>query len=173
MEENKSRIVRGYRQDAQSLHRLLRTASRADLRRSSIGTGWSNEQLLFHMVFGYMVVRALIPLVHVLVRCPAGVQSGFSRLLNATTPLFHPVNYAGSCAAALVFNHRRMARRQWLTINARERKLERESPAALLRRADFPERWDPFFSRSMTLSEIYAYPSRHFAFHARQLSLRP
>ncbi|WP_404291170.1 DinB family protein [Glutamicibacter arilaitensis] len=171
MEEAKSRIIQGYRQDAQSLQGYLRGASPAGLRRRSSGTRWTNEQLLFHMVFGYMVVRVLIPLVHLLVRAPAGVQSGFSRLLNAGTPLFHPVNYAGSCAAALVFNHRRMERRLRRTMLALERSLERESPAALARRTDFPERWDPFFSRSMSLSEIYAYPSAHFAFHARQLSL--
>lgn len=171
MEENKSRIVEGYRQDAHSLHCFLREAGPAALRRKSRGTRWTNEQLLFHMVFGYMVVRALIPLVHLLVRCPASVQSGFSRLLNAATALFHPINYAGSCAAALVFNHRRMERKLLRTLNALERSLERESAEMLRRRTDFPDRWDPYFHRQMTLLEVYAYPSLHFTFHAKQLSL--
>ena len=32
-------------------------------RRRSAGTRWTNQQLLYHMVFGSMVVRALLPLV--------------------------------------------------------------------------------------------------------------
>lgn len=43
------------------LHRLLADASDTSLRSRSAGTRWTNEQLLFHMVFGYMVVAALLP----------------------------------------------------------------------------------------------------------------
>ena len=35
----------------------------------------------------------------------------------------------------------------------------------------FPDRWDPFFAPTMTLNDVYAYPTLHFDFHARQLSL--
>lgn len=45
-------------------HRLLAAAGPDNWRRPTDGTRWSNEQLLFHMVFGYTVVRRL----HVLVR---------------------------------------------------------------------------------------------------------
>ncbi len=38
---------------------LLEGASEQDLRRASRGTRWTNEQLLFHMLFGYLIVRAL------------------------------------------------------------------------------------------------------------------
>lgn len=47
------------RQASVAFHRLLDTAAAEDLRRPSQGTRWNKEQLLFHMVFGYMVVRAL------------------------------------------------------------------------------------------------------------------
>ena len=36
----------------------------------------------------------------------------------------------------------------------------------------FPDRWHPFFSPLMTLNDVYAYPTLHFDFHAKQLSLR-
>ena len=52
-----------------ALHDLLAHASAADLRRGSNGTRWTNEQLLFHMVFGYLVVRRLLPLVRLVSRC--------------------------------------------------------------------------------------------------------
>ena len=41
-------------------HRLIDEASPADLRQRSDGTKWTNQQLLFHMLFGYLVVRALL-----------------------------------------------------------------------------------------------------------------
>jgi hypothetical protein len=35
----------------------------------------------------------------------------------------------------------------------------------------FPDRWDPFFTPSMTVNDVYAYPTLHFDFHEQQLSL--
>ncbi|WP_328731952.1 hypothetical protein OHT20_17830 [Streptomyces caniferus] len=35
----------------------------------------------------------------------------------------------------------------------------------------YPVRWDPFFTDFMTLADIYRYPTRHFDFHHRQLTL--
>lgn len=35
----------------------------------------------------------------------------------------------------------------------------------------FPTKWDPFFTARMTLGDVYDYPTRHFDFHAGQLSL--
>ena len=33
--------------------------------------------------------------------------------------------------------------------------------------------WDPFFADYMTLADIYHYPTQHFRFHQRQLTLSP
>ena len=44
-------------------HELLARADAAALRAPSDGTRWTNRQLLFHMLFGYLIVRALRPLV--------------------------------------------------------------------------------------------------------------
>jgi hypothetical protein len=40
-------------------HALAHTASAEDLARRSSGTRWTNRQLLFHMVLGYLVVRTM------------------------------------------------------------------------------------------------------------------
>ena len=48
------------------------------------GTRWTNEQLLFHMVFGYMVVLRLLVLVRVFGRLPDRISAQFARMLNAT-----------------------------------------------------------------------------------------
>ena len=44
-------------------HQLLDNATNAELRASTNGTRWTNEQLLFHMLFGYLLVHNLLPLV--------------------------------------------------------------------------------------------------------------
>jgi hypothetical protein len=36
----------------------------------------------------------------------------------------------------------------------------------------FPVRWDPFFKPVMTLADVYHYPTQHFEFHRRQLTLQ-
>ena len=46
-------------------HRLVRDCVRGDLREPPTGTRWTNQQLLFHMLFGYLIVRALLPLVRI------------------------------------------------------------------------------------------------------------
>ncbi len=57
-----------------SLHELLDGMGAKDFERSSNGTRWTNEQLLFHMVFGCMVVRRLLVLVRMFARLPDGVS---------------------------------------------------------------------------------------------------
>jgi hypothetical protein len=151
-------------------HALLAAADAEDLRRRSEGTRWTNEQLLFHMVFGYLVVRTLLPLVRVVSRLPAPVGRSWAALLNSTTRPFHVVNYWGSVVAARVFDHARMGPLADRTLAALQRNLARESEAALRRGMPFPTRWDPFFGY-LTLADVYRYPTRHFEHHRRQLSL--
>jgi hypothetical protein len=152
------------------LHLLLAAADDADLHRASDGTRWTNEQLLFHMVFGYLVVRTLLPLVRVVSRLPAPVGRSWAALLNSATRPFHVVNYWGSVGAARAFNHARMGPLADRTLAALQRNLARETEAALHRGMPFPTRWDPYFGY-LTLAEVYRYPTRHFEHHRRQLSL--
>jgi hypothetical protein len=90
-------------------HQLLTEAERYDAwNKPTHGTRWTNEQLLFHMVFGYMVVQRLLVLVKALSRLPESVSRRFASMLDAATKPFEVINYYGSCAAALVYNRRRM-----------------------------------------------------------------
>ena len=152
-------------------HRLLDGASERELSRPSQGTRWTNEQLLFHMVFGYLLVRVLLVVIRVFWRLPDGASRRFSQILNAGTAPFHVVNYLGSCGAALVFNHRRMGARFDRAVDVIERRLIRESEEDLHRGMHYPARWDPYFTDFMTLEDIYRYPTRHFDHHAQQLTL--
>ena len=135
------------------------------------GTRWTNEQLLFHMVFGYMVVLRLLVLVRVFGRLPDRISAQFARMLNATAIPFDAVNYYGSCAAASVYNRRRMGAKLDHVIDKLQRRLARESDDSFRRGMHYPTRWDPFFDDYMTLEDVYRYPGRHFDFHTRQLTL--
>src|SRR4051812_50150186 len=100
---------------------LIRLVDEGEWEESTSGTRWTNEQLLFHMVFGYMVVQRLLILVKVFNRLPDEVGRSFSRVLNAATRPFDVINYYGSSAAALVYNRRRMGAKMDNVISALQR----------------------------------------------------
>ena len=164
-------ISRELETSRRQLHQLLATADASDLRRRSEGTRWTNEQLLFHMVFGFLIVRTLRVLVRVIGRLPDPVGRGFAGLLDSAERPFHVVNFWGSVVGARVFDHARMGRLCDRTIAALQRSLTRESADSLRRGMAFPTTWDPYFARFMSLADLYRYPSRHFEHHRRQLTL--
>jgi hypothetical protein len=154
-------------------HRLIGDATPADLRRPSDGTKWTNQQLLFHMLFGYLVVRALLVLVRVFGVFPDGASKAFAKLLDSAHRPFDLINYLGSCAGAWIIAPKRMTRMLDRVIAALQQHLQRETGPALSRGMHYPTTWDPFFADYMTLADIYHYPTQHFRFHQRQLTLTP
>lgn len=54
----------------QDFRQLFAHASTADLRRPTHGTKWTNRELLFHMLLGYLITRALLPLTRLAGRRP-------------------------------------------------------------------------------------------------------
>lgn len=159
------------RQAGAVFHALLDSASADDLRRRSDGTRWTNEQLLYHMLFGYLVVLALLPLVRLFGRLPPGASRAWARLLNASTRPFDVINYWGAVGGARVYGHRRMGAKFDRTVAALSRRLDAERDTEPARTMHFPVRWDPFFADTMTLEDVYRYPTRHFDFHRAQLTL--
>ncbi|WP_308369360.1 MULTISPECIES: DinB family protein [unclassified Streptomyces] len=160
-----------YERARRTFHQLLDSASKEDLARPTRGTKWTNEQLLWHMLFGYMVVRALLVLVRVFGRLPRRVGKMFAHLLNTGTVPFDWVNYVGPRGAVKVYGPRRMGAAFDHVLDALQRRLTAESEADLARGMHYPVRWDPFFRDYMTLADIYRYPTQHFDFHLRQLTL--
>jgi DinB family protein len=160
-------------QARQVFRRLLDHATDTGLRRRSNGTKWTNEQLLFHMLFGYLITRALLPLARVFGRLPDGASKAFARLLDAFHGPFHLVNYLGSRLGARIIPYSHMGTAFDQVITALERNLEAEHDAALRRGMHYPTTWDPFFTGYMTLAALYQYPARHFEFHRKQLTLTP
>lgn len=153
------------------LHLLVSNATPADLRRRTNGTRWTNQQMLWHMAFGYLIVCRLLPLGRLFGRLPDSFGRTFAAVLNAGTRPFHAINYLGSCGGALVFRGPRLSRQLDRTIDLLHRRLDSEIEEALTRRMHFPVGWDPFFRDTMTLEQVYVYGTQHYDFHRAQLTL--
>lgn len=149
---------------------LIDQATPEDLRRRTDGTRWTNRQLLWHMVFGYLIVRTLMPLVHLLGRL--GWSRRFAATLNALHRPFHVINYAGSAGGGRLLPPRRMAAIMDGTIDALSHRLAAETPASLALTMHFPTRWDPYFRDTMTVLDVYHYGTEHYDHHHRQLTLQ-
>lgn len=147
---------------------MVDTVSSSDLRRRSNGTRWTNRQLLFHMVFGYLVVRTLLPLVHGLGRL--GHSRGFAATLNAARSPFHLVNYAGSCVGGQLLTPHAMATLLDRTTRALQRRLAAESASSLALTMHFPPDWDPYFQPKMSVLDVYHFGTQHFDHHRGQLT---
>jgi hypothetical protein len=156
---------------ARDFRDLLDNATSAELRRGTRDTKWTNEQLLFHMLFGYMLVRNLLVLVRFFARLPDGFSRRFAALLNAGTRPFHVVNYVGSLGGARVLGHARMERVMDRVVRSLHASLMTASEDRLARGMHFPTGWDPYFRDYMTLAEVYHYATQHYDHHRRQLTL--
>ncbi len=166
-------VHRELEQARESFHDLLAAAGDADLRRLSDGTKWTNKQLLFHMLLGYLILRALRLLVLGFGRLPDGASRAYARLLNAATRPFDAVNYLGSRFGGNTLSPKQMAALFDRTIAKLHRRLDAESDADLARGMHYPSRWDPFFTDYMTLADVYHFATQHFEFHRRQLTVDP
>jgi hypothetical protein len=154
-----------------NFHRLVASADDAGLARLSDGTRWTNKQLLFHMLLGYLILRALRRLVLLFGRLPDGASRSYARLLNGGTRPFDAVNYVGSRLGGNTLSTHRMDVMFDHVITKLRRRLDAESDADLARGMHYPTRWDPFFTDYMTLADVYRFPTQHFEFHRRQLTL--
>jgi hypothetical protein len=152
---------------------LVASASPEDLRRGTNGTRWSNQQLLFHLLLGYLVVRRLLWLVRVFGALPPWAGRAFAAVLDAVHRPFHLVNDLGSRAGASVVRGARLVRWFDATVDVLHRRLDGETEEALHRRMAFPTTWDPYFRETMSLADVYRFGFRHFEHHRRQLTLGP
>ncbi|WP_284548051.1 DinB family protein [Aestuariimicrobium sp. T2.26MG-19.2B] len=170
-EDRRESIEAELRRVDEDFRHLLTTASRSELLSRSDGTRWTNEQLLFHMLFGYLLVRNLLGLVRGFSRLPRWTSRAFATVLNSLWRPFHVVNYWGSLGGARVLGHARMERLFDTTTAELARRLHAATADELARGMHFPTRWDPYFVDYMTLHAVLHYPTQHYDHHRRQLTL--
>ncbi|SDT10889.1 DinB superfamily protein [Friedmanniella luteola] len=154
-----------------TFHALVRHATATDLRLRTAGTRWTNRQLLFHMVFGYLVVRTLRPFVRGFGRLPITWSRRFSAALHAVRRPYHLVNYLGSCVGGTLLSPSQSAALLDRAIAVLRHGLATETEQDLARRMAFPVSWDPYFRDTMSLLDVYHFGTQHFEHHRRQLTL--
>ncbi len=170
-ELDRDQVHRELTQAPADYHALLEAATPDLLRRETNGTRWTNREMLFHLLLGYLIVRNLLPLVRLITRLPPGAGRGFAATLNAGARPFHLVNYLGSVAGGHALSVHRMGKLFDRTCAGLARRLAACTDTDLGRSMPFPKRWDPFFTDHMTVLDVYHYPLQHFQFHRRQLTL--
>jgi hypothetical protein len=168
---NPETIVEEIHRARDDFHQLVDGAKSAELRRRSNGTKWTNEQLLFHMLFGYLVVRNLLPLVKAFSRLPPGYSRHFAHALNAATRPFHVINYVGSLGGARVLGHAGMESLMDRVTESLVTTLEQANTEQLHRGMHFPLGWDPYFRDFMTVEDVLHYATQHYDHHRKQLTL--
>lgn len=152
-------------------HRILDSATPQDLRAGTAGTKWTNDELLFHMLFGYLLVHNLLIMVRVFARLPRPVSKIFAATLNAATRPFHVVNYLGPVGGARVVSPARMGGLMDWVVGRLQRSVLRAREERLNRGMYFPVDWDPYFEDYMTLRDVYHFATQHYDHHRRQLTL--
>lgn len=157
---------------AADFHDLIAAATPAELRAPTNGTKWTNRQLLFHMLFGFLLVRALLVLVKSFGRLPAAVSRTVAAALNAGTRPFHVINYLSALPGGLVLRGHTMERLMDHTIGRLRARLAGESERTLALAMHFPVGWDPYFKDVMAVADVYYYPTQHYQHHRRQLTTR-
>jgi DinB superfamily len=157
---------------AADFQRLLDSATTPELRMPTNGTKWTNEQLLFHMLFGFILVRVLLPLVKGFGRLPPAASGAFAAILNAGTRPFHVINYLSALPGGAVLGRQAVGKLMDSTIEHLRGRLAGESDHALGLAMHFPVGWDPYFKDTMTVADVYHYPTQHYDHHRHQLTTR-
>jgi hypothetical protein len=62
-----------------------------DLQAASLNPGWTNGEILAHMLFGFIILNALVPLARLWRRLPKSFSKSFARLLDVFTGPFIPL----------------------------------------------------------------------------------
>lgn len=89
---------------------LVDVLSPDDLRRRTAGTRWSNQQMLFHLVLGYLVVRTLLPFCRLMSHLPARLSKAFAVVLDRLVGKFDCVNYWGAVLGARILTPQRLVK---------------------------------------------------------------
>ena len=151
-------------------HRLLAALSEEDFQRPSRNPGWTNGEIVAHMMFGFIVINVLLPVARLWGRLPKGSSKWFAGLLNLFTVPFNWFNALGARGQGKVFTRQRIGRiydRVYFSLLGKINSIKDEEWEHGMY---YPTKWDSNFSEFMTLEELFYYPVIHFNFHLEQIA---
>jgi DinB superfamily len=84
----------------QEFHEMVGSISEQRWDKPSHNPGWTNGQLLFHVLLGFILVLPLAGILIFFGHLPAVCSRIFAAILNFSTPLFNRINAVGPRAGA-------------------------------------------------------------------------
>jgi hypothetical protein len=153
-----------------AFHALLAALSDDQLAKQSVNPAWTNQHMLFHMAFGFLLLLTLIPLARLFGRLPPAVSKAFARLLNATTRPFNWINARVPQLGGIILSRRALATTfDWVYARILHQ-LAALPEDELQRGMYYPDKWEPLFREYMTLEDIFRYPTLHFQSHVQHIA---
>jgi uncharacterized damage-inducible protein DinB len=150
-------------------HEMLASLSPGDWDQPSGNRAWTNGQLLFHVMFGFLLVPRLWRIMQLFGRLPTGWSRAFTRGLDYSTPLFNRINGVLPRLGALAYGPKALARAYDRVHAQILRRLSSISEADRSRGMHYPTRWDPRFSEIMQIDDLPRWAVAHLRHHRTQL----
>ena len=153
-----------------TFHALLDSLSENDLRKKSCNPGWTNGEILAHILFGFIILNALLPMARLWGHLPKWTSKIFARILNTFTAPFNWVNALGARLQARVFTYKRTGKiYDWVYFSLMK-KINSIKDDEWERGMHYPTQWYSNFSDFMTIEKLFHYPVIHFNFHLGQIA---
>ena len=150
---------------------LLGSAHADELDAPSVGTRWTNRQLLFHMLLGQRITRMVIVVMGGFSRLTPGASKGFSRVLAAFTRPYNGLNWFGGVVGGRINSVASMRRQMDRVTRSILNWYDHADTQALHRGMTVPSSWDPYFTPWMDRADLLRWAPRHYRHHRGQLSL--
>jgi hypothetical protein len=154
-------------------HALLDSLRESDFQRRSLNPGWTNGEILAHMLFGLIILDVLLPMTRLWGRLPKASSKPFAWLLNALTGPFNWINALGARGQGRVFTRERIGKlydRMHLSVL---KQLETIEDDEWENGMYYPTKWDSNFNEFMTTEKLFRYTITHFNFHMQQIAREP
>jgi hypothetical protein len=130
---------------------------------------WTNGQLLFHVLIGFILVMPLAGILVFFGHLPAVCSRIFAAILNFSTPLFNRINAVGPRAGARLLGQEGLITKFDQVHGAILERLEHVRPSDWALAMHYPTRWDARFKTPMRLEDLFRYPVDHLRHHRGQL----
>src|SRR3954454_23149699 len=145
-----------------AFHAILASLPDEDMRKQSNNPGWNNGEILFHMMFGFLILLSLVPLVRLFGRLPKSFSKSFAALLNSVTGPFNWINSLGPRVGGRILTRKSLGNVYDWVYSRILRMLASMPESEWNRGMYYPTKWEPLFNEYMTLEQVFRYPSIHF-----------
>ena len=150
-------------------HAMAASISEREWTEPSQNPGWTNGEIVFHILLGFILVVPLARLLVFFDHLPALCSRIFSEILNLSTPIFNRFNAMGPRAGARLLGRAGIITKFDQVHDAILSQLDRARPSDWAAAMNYPTRWDPRFQTRMDLAALLRYPVDHLRHHRDQL----